>query len=73
MKKIALVICVFLMVGLVHAQDEKQNGLEISAFRNEGNSPDLESTMLIHGINVTYSRYFFKRWTNMSVGVGYRF
>jgi len=70
MKKISLVVCVFLMVELVHAQHEKQNGLEISAFRNAGNSPDLESTMLIHGINVTYSRYIFKRW-NIGAGFGF--
>lgn len=73
MKKTAIVVCVFLFIGAAQAQDFQKNGLEISAFRNAGNVQVPESSMLNYGINVTYSQYFFKRWTNMSLGVGYRF
>ena len=57
-------------LGLVHAQDFQKNSVEISAFRNAGNVQVPESSMLNYGINVNYSRYFFKRW-NIGAGLGF--
>ena len=58
------------MMGLVHAQDEKQNGIEISVFRNAGNALVPEGSIRNCGVNLNYGRYFFKRW-NIGAGLGF--
>jgi hypothetical protein len=70
MKKTAFLFCVFLMVGLVHAQDYQKNSVEISAFRNAGNGQVPISSMLTYGVSFNYDRYLAKRW---NVGAGWGF
>jgi hypothetical protein len=69
MKKIVFVVCAFLIVGWAKAQDLHKNSFEISTFRNAGNGQVPENSMRNYGINVNYSRYFFKRW-NVGAGGG---